>query len=94
MAFHIIEHPRAHNKPLKCKMGLHGDNWETMLVGGVPHLCCKKCGDIVAKQIHHGNVQDRDYRKLTGLGKYVPKTKKQMIEDAWASYYRKKYPNR
>jgi len=82
MAFKIIQHPRVHNKPLSCKSGLH-KGWKTVLVGGIPHLVCGKCGVLISKAIHEGQVADKDYRKLTGVGKYKEKTTKEMAKEIW-----------
>jgi len=83
MAFRIIPHPRIHNKPLKCKAGLHGNNWETVLIRGIPHLVCKKCGAMISKAVHEGQISETDHRKLTNVGKYKPQTTEEMVKEIW-----------
>jgi hypothetical protein len=66
MAFRVVPHPRASNKPLECQMGLHGKTrgWDTAIIGGVPVLVCKDCGSCVFKDVLNHTMKKREEKKL------------------------------
>jgi hypothetical protein len=74
-------HPRAFmNKPLKCQSGLH--QWGNGILMGIPHLICKKCGDMVATGIYNHTETKREIR-TRHITDEPEKTNKQMIEEAF-----------
>jgi hypothetical protein len=85
----VVYHPRWHNKPMRCQMGLH--EWKNDVIMGIPHLTCSKCGATTVKGIHEGNYTAREI-----IAKCAPKPIPKVGTKAWyeAAYRRLNHNDR
>lgn len=81
MSFVLERHPRAFNKSIACKSGLHV--WGTGAIMGIPVMVCTKCGSTVMKSVLEHTLQDRDYRKFTPREKPKKESTLDIVEQLW-----------
>jgi hypothetical protein len=85
--YSIDFHPRAMNKPINCQVGLHHLPFKKILLDGIPHLYCIKCGQSMAEGLVTGTWSKDDINRLTLIkqkkyGNIGRRTPKQIVEDA------------